>query len=155
MLDVGQKAPEFKLPLDDGAEISSADLAGAPYVIYFYPRDNTPGCTTEACDFRDNWARVTARGVKVFGVSTDTVASHAKFRAKFELPFPLIADTEQVLHNGYGAWALKKMYGRESMGTVRSTFVIDSQGVVSAAWPKVKVAGHVEEVIAFIEAKLG
>jgi peroxiredoxin Q/BCP len=152
MLQPGDAAPAFKLPLDDGSVLDSATLAGAPYVVYFYPRDNTPGCTQEACDFRDNWARVTALGVRVFGVSTDTVASHAKFRAKFELPFPLVADTERALHAAYGAWGVKKMYGRESEGTVRSTFIIDATGRVRAAWPSVKVKGHVDEVLRALEA---
>lgn len=154
MLQPGDKAPDFELPTDGGGTASSRALAGKPYVIYFYPRDNTPGCTTEACDFRDNWARLTARGVAVFGVSTDSVASHEKFRAKFELPFPLIADTDKVLHQAYGAWGIKKMYGRESEGTLRSTFVIDARGHVAAAWPSVKVPGHVEKVLAFIENEL-
>ncbi len=153
MLNVGDKAPDFKLPVDGGAVVDSKSLKGQMYVVYFYPRDNTPGCTTEACDFRDNWQRVAARGVKVFGVSTDSVASHDKFKAKFELPFQLIADTERTLHAAYGAWGVKKMYGRESEGTIRSTFVIDATGRVAAVWPSVKVAGHVEQVLAFIEAQ--
>ncbi len=151
MLKPGDVAPSFKLPLDDGSVLDSATLAGLTWVVYFYPRDNTPGCTQEACDFRDNWGRVTARGVRVFGVSTDTVASHAKFRAKFDLPFPLIADTEKTLHQAFGAWGVKKMYGRESEGTIRSTFVIDASGRISAAWPTVKVPGHVDAVIRALE----
>ena len=151
MLKPGDVAPSFKLPLDDGSLLDSATLAGSTWVVYFYPRDNTPGCTQEACDFRDNWGRVTARGVRVFGVSTDTVASHAKFRAKFDLPFPLIADTEKTLHQAFGAWGVKKMYGRESEGTIRSTFVIDATGRISAAWPTVKVTGHVDAVIRALE----
>ncbi len=151
MLKPGDVAPSFQLPLDDGAILDSASLAGSTWVVYFYPRDNTPGCTQEACDFRDNWARVTARGVRVFGVSTDSVTSHAKFRAKFDLPFSLIADTEKTLHQAFGAWGVKKMYGRESEGTVRSTFIIDASGRISAAWPSVKVAGHVDAVLKALE----
>lgn len=141
--------------MDGGTTVDSKSLAGSPYVLYFYPRDNTPGCTTEACDFRDNWARVTASGVKVFGVSSDTVSSHDKFKAKFELPFHLIADVDKTLHAAYGAWGVKKMYGRESEGTIRSTFVIDASGHVAEVWPSVKVPGHVEKVLAFIETGLG
>lgn len=147
MLDVGAPAPEFTLPADGGRTISSADLVGEPYVIYFYPKDNTSGCTTEACDFRDNFARVTAAGATVLGVSKDSVKSHDNFKKKHELPFTLLSDVELTLHRAYGAWGMKKMYGREFEGTIRSTFIVGADGHVAAAWPKVRVKGHVDAVL--------
>ena len=151
MLEVGAKAPAFELAADGGRTVSSKELKGKPYVVYFYPRDNTPGCTTEACDFRDNFARVEAKGVAVFGVSTDSVRSHDNFKAKYELPFTLLSDPDKTLHAAYGAWGIKKMYGKESEGTIRSTFVVDKSGKIAAAWPKVSVKGHVDEVLAAVE----
>lgn len=152
MLEAGQSAPEFTLPIEGGAALSSSDLAGAPYVIYFYPRDNTPGCTTEACDFRDRFERVASRGATVLGVSKDSVASHDRFHAKLELPFHLLSDVDKSLHRAYGAWGLKKMYGKEVEGTIRSTFLIGADGRVARVWPKVRVKGHVDEVLAALEA---
>ena len=148
MLDIGATAPSFQLPASGGLSIDSAALAGRPYVLYFYPKDNTPGCTTEACDFRDHFARVTAAGATVLGVSRDSVKSHDSFRAKYSLPFPLLSDADLTLHHAYGAWGAKKMYGKDFEGTIRSTFLIDAQGLVAAAWPAVKVKGHVEDVLA-------
>ena len=152
MLSPGDKAPDFELPVDGGEVLSSASFAGKPYVVYFYPKDNTPGCTTEACDFRDNFSRVTAKGAAVVGVSKDSVRSHNNFKAKHELPFQLISDSELVLHQAYGAWGKKKNYGREYMGTIRSTFLVGADGAIAKSWPKVRVKGHVEEVIAALEA---
>ncbi len=151
MLAVGEKAPSFELSRDGGGTVSSAELKGKAYVIYFYPKDNTPGCTTESCDFRDNFARIQAAGVEVFGVSRDSVKSHDGFKAKFELPFALLSDPDKTLHTAFGAWGLKKMYGKEVEGTIRSTFLVDKKGKVAAAWPKVSVKGHVDEVLAAIE----
>lgn len=151
MLVPGDNAPSFELPLDDGTTLSSDTLTGKPYVVYFYPKDNTPGCTTEACDFRDNFERVTAAGAVVLGVSKDSVKSHSNFRAKQSLPFNLISDAELTLHNAYGAWGQKKNYGREYMGTIRSTFLVGTDGVVAAAWPKVRVKGHVDAVLEALE----
>jgi peroxiredoxin Q/BCP len=152
MLNPGDKAPAFELARDGGATVSSKDLKGKAYVLYFYPKDNTPGCTQESCDFRDSFARITAKGVEVFGVSRDSVKSHDNFKAKYELPFPLLSDPDKVLHAAYGAWGTKKMYGKEVEGTIRSTFLIDKAGKVAKAWPKVSVKGHVDEVLAAIEA---
>jgi peroxiredoxin Q/BCP len=151
MLAVGEKAPSFELSRDGGGTVSSAELKGKAYVIYFYPKDNTPGCTTESCDFRDNFARIQAAGVEVFGVSRDSVKSHDGFKAKFELPFALLSDPDKTLHTAFGAWGLKKMYGKEVEGTIRSTFLVDKKGKVAAAWPKVSVKGHVDEVLAAID----
>jgi len=117
-------------------------------VLYFYPRDNTPGCTTEACDFRDNLAQFQSAETVVLGVSTDTVDSHEKFAAKFELPFPLLADEDHALAETYGVWVEKNMYGKKSMGLQRSTFLIDKSGKVAAVWPRVKVEGHAAAVAA-------
>ena len=154
MLVVGDSAPAFELAADGGAIVSSKEVQGKPYVVYFYPRDNTPGCTTEACDFRDSFGRLEAAGVRVFGVSKDTVKSHDGFKAKFELPFTLLSDPGKSLHLAYGAWGTKKMYGKEVEGTIRSTFLVDKHGRVAAAWPSVKVKGHVDAVLAEV-AKLG
>lgn len=152
MLKEGDKAPAFELPANGGETVSSAALAGKPYVIYFYPKDNTPGCTTEACDFRDNMARIAAAGATVLGVSKDGVKSHDRFAARYELPFPLLADEDVTLQTAYGAWGKKKMYGREFDGTIRSTFLVDEDGTIAKAWPKVRVKGHVDEVLAALEA---
>lgn len=152
MLDVGATAPEFTLPADGGRTVSSADLAGKPYVVYFYPKDNTSGCTTEACDFRDNFARVTAAGATVLGVSKDSVKSHDGFKKKHDLPFTLLSDAELTLHQAYGAWGMKKMYGRDFEGTIRSTFLVGADGKIAAAWPKVRVKGHVDEVLEALAA---
>jgi peroxiredoxin Q/BCP len=152
MLKVGDKGPAFQLEADGGATVRSKDLAKTPYLIYFYPRDNTPGCTTEACDFRDNFARIEEAGVRLFGVSKDSVRSHDGFKAKHDLPFTLLSDPEKTLQVAYGAWGLKKMYGKEVEGTIRSTFLVDKKGYVAAVWPKVKVKGHVDEVLEVIAA---
>lgn len=152
MLTAGDTAPPFELPIDGGGTLASSDLAGKPYVVYFYPRDNTPGCTTEACAFRDAHGRVLAAGAAVVGVSPDTVRKHDGFKAKFELPFPLVADTERTLHEAYGTWGLKKFMGREYMGTIRATFLVGADGIIARAWPKVRVKGHAEEVVAALEA---
>jgi peroxiredoxin Q/BCP len=152
MLKVGDPAPSFALEGDGGTQVSSSELAKKAYVIYFYPRDNTPGCTQEACDFRDNFARIEAAGVRVFGVSKDSVKSHDGFKAKFDLPFTLLSDPDKRLHQAYGAWGTKTMYGKEVEGTIRSTFLVDRKGRIAAAWPNVKVKGHVDEVLAAIAA---
>ncbi len=151
MLAPGDKAPSFSLPTDGDGTLASEDLAGAPYVLYFYPKDNTPGCTTEACDFRDRMDRIAAAGVAVVGVSKDKVASHDRFKAKHGLNFPLISDPELVLHKAYGAWGKKMMYGKEREATIRSTFLVGADGTILKVWPKVKVKGHVDEVLAAIE----
>jgi len=149
---IGQPIPPFALEDDQGRTVTPQTLAGAWTVIYAYPKDATPGCTTEACDFRDNWARVQAAGAKVYGISRDSVASHQKFRAKQELPFPLLSDPEKALLAPLGAFGRKIMYGKEVEGIIRSTFLVDPQGVVRKAWPKVSVKGHVQEVLEALEA---
>lgn len=142
------KMPAFSLPGSDGATHSSKSLAGSPYVLYFYPRDMTPGCTTESCDFRDHHAELRKLGVQIFGVSADTLDSHAKFIAKEKLNFVLLADTEHALAEKLAVWKEKNMYGKISMGIERSTFLVDASGAIVREWRKVKVDGHVAEVIA-------
>ena len=146
-LSPGDGAPAFDLPSADGGRVATADLRGRKAVVYFYPAAGTAGCTVEACDFRDNMARVKSKGAVVYGVSRDTLKSHDKFRQKFSLNFPLLSDEDLAVHRAYGAWGKKVMYGKEVEGTIRSTFLIDGNGVLRKAWPKVKVAGHVEAVL--------
>lgn len=148
-LNVGDKAPDFTMPTNGGGEVSLATLKGKPVVLYFYPRDDTPGCTKEACGFRDALPDFTgAGGVEIIGVSRDTVAKHDKFKAKYDLPFTLGADETGAVTEAYGVWVEKSMYGKKSMGIERSTFLIDGNGVIRGVWRKVKVPGHVEEVLA-------
>ena len=147
MPDEGAKAPDFSLPDGSGRTVSLKDFRGKKLVIYFYPKDDTPGCTTEACDFRDNLARVRKLGAEIVGVSADAVKSHAKFAAKFDLPFPLLSDPEKIMLKAYGVWQKKSFMGKTYMGIVRSTFVVDGRGVIVKTWPKVKVSGHVDEVM--------
>jgi len=155
MLTLGSRAPDFSLPADDGSMVSLAALRGAPVVLYFYPRDDTSGCTTEACEFRDNWKAVQAAGAVVLGVSPDGVASHRKFKRKYSLPFPLLADEGHAVAEAYGAWGQKSMYGRKYMGILRSTFLIDGGGRVAKVFEKVKPRGHAVEVIAALRATKG
>ncbi len=144
----GDKAPAFSLPDENGALVSSASLAGKPYVIYFYPKDDTPGCTKEACDFRDNLRAFNSQKVRVLGVSPDDPKRHAKFKEKYGLTFTLLSDTEKQLIGVYGIWIKKLNYGREYMGVQRSTFLIDKSGKIAKAWHGVRVPGHVEAVLA-------
>jgi peroxiredoxin Q/BCP len=148
---IGQPIPPFSLSDDHGGTVTPGTLHGAWTVLYAYPKDATPGCTTEACDFRDNWARVQAAGAKVYGISKDSVASHQKFIAKQELPFPLLSDPDKTLLTPLGAYGKKIMYGKEVEGIIRSTFLIDPKGVIRHAWPKVSVKGHVQEVLDALE----
>ena len=148
MLKIGEKAPDFTAVTDTGAEISLSSLRGKKVVLYFYPRDDTPGCTTEACDFRDRAEALAAKDAVVLGVSTDTVASHEKFKAKHALPFTLLADPERELVSAYGVYQEKKQYGRSFMGTVRTTFVIDEGGTITSVFEKVKVKDHADAVLA-------
>jgi peroxiredoxin Q/BCP len=147
MLKPGDKAPSFKLKTTSGGEIASADLRGRKFVLYFYPKDDTPGCTREACDFRDNLGRLRKEGVEVLGVSKDSLASHEKFRQKYGLPFDLLSDEGNVVARAYGAYGEKTMYGKKVLGTIRSTYLIDENGRVEAVWSPVKVDGHVERVL--------
>jgi peroxiredoxin Q/BCP len=146
-VEEGKKAPAFTLEADDGSKIKLSDLKGSPVVLYFYPRDNTSGCTKEACAFRDRKRQLTRLGAQVIGVSPDSVASHVKFRDKFKLNFRLLADTEHKVAEKYGAWREKTMYGKKRMGIVRSTFLIDASGKVAKVWKSVKVDGHDEQVL--------
>jgi peroxiredoxin Q/BCP len=148
----GQTAPDFTLTSDAGKEVRLAGLRGKPVVLYFYPKDDTPGCTREACAFRDRKAALAAAGAVVLGVSPDDVASHGRFRDKFSLNFPLLADVGHRVAEAYGAWREKNLYGKVSMGIQRSTFVIDGAGTVRKVWKKVNVDGHDEEVLAALRA---
>ena len=151
-IEAGKKAPAFTLTADDGSQVKLADLQGRPVVLYFYPKDDTPGCTKEACAFRDRKAELEKLGAAVFGVSPDTVESHVKFRDKFELNFRLLADPDHALAEKYGAWREKNMYGKKSMGIQRSTYLIDAEGRVAKVWQRVQVEGHDEEVLAALRA---
>ena len=147
MPNVGEKAPDFCLPNQDSEEVCLRDLQGSWVVLYFYPKDNTPGCTTEALDFTAHLEEFRALGATVLGVSPDSVKKHQNFIAKKELKVTLLSDEEKEVCQAYGVWQLKKNYGREYMGVVRSTFLIDPDGVIAAKWEKVRVKGHVEEVL--------
>jgi peroxiredoxin Q/BCP len=146
-LNVGDKAPDFTMPTDGGGEVSLAALKGKAVVLYFYPRDDTPGCTKEACGFRDALPDFSGVNAEIIGVSRDTVAKHDKFKAKYELPFTLGADETGAVTEAYGVWVEKNMYGRKSMGIERATYLIDGDGVIRGIWRKVKVPGHVEAVL--------
>ncbi|MBI2894041.1 MAG: peroxiredoxin [Deltaproteobacteria bacterium] len=152
-LEIGAKAPAFRLASTDGREVALEDLAGKTVVLYFYPKDQTPGCTREACDFRDSFSRLGKSGAVVYGVSKDSLGSHERFREKYELPFGLLSDPDNAAARAYGAYGEKVMYGKPVTGTIRSTFVIDPKGRVARVWSPVKVEGHVDEVLAFLQAK--
>lgn len=147
VLTVGDTVPAFEAVDQDGELVKSSSLAGSPYVLYFYPKDDTPGCTTEACGFRDEHAQFTQRGIRILGVSPDSPASHARFRQKYGLGFTLLADTERKLVTQFGVWKLKQNYGREYWGVERSTFIVDAHGKIAKAWRGVKVAGHIPAVL--------
>jgi peroxiredoxin Q/BCP len=147
MVEEGQKAPDFTLPSSQGGEVSLKGLRGKPVVLYFYPKDDTPGCTREACAFRDSQAPLKKQGAVVLGVSGDSLASHEKFKAKYKLNFPLLSDTDKAVAKKYGAWGDKVMYGKKVTGMIRSTFVIDAEGVVRKVFPRVRVDGHAEKVL--------
>lgn len=146
-VEEGKKAPVFTLTADNGSKVKLADLKGSPVVLYFYPKDDTPGCTREACAFRDRQSDLAQLGARVFGVSPDPVESHVKFRDKHGLNFPLLADPTHAVAEKYGAWREKNMYGKKSMGIQRSTFLIDAEGKVAKVWKRVSVDGHDQQVI--------
>jgi len=152
MLEAGAKAPRFTLPSDEGRTVSLNDLKGKKVVLYFYPKDDTSGCTAQACEFRDNWKSVQAAGAVVLGVSPDGVTSHGKFKAKYQLPFPLLADEDHAVAEAYGAWGEKSMYGRKYRGILRTTFVIGADGRIKKVFQKVKPKGHAAEVLAALGA---
>ncbi len=147
LLEVGDKAPAFRTTNQEGEKVSLGDYKGKKVVLYFYPKDDTPGCTKEACSFRDAWSKFRKKGVTVLGVSVDDEKSHRKFADKFSLPFPLLADTDKSIVKSYGVWGEKSMYGRKYMGTHRVTYLIDEKGKIAAVWPKVKPDGHADELL--------
>ena len=146
-LKEGMKAPDFTGKDQEGNEVSLKELKGKKVILYFYPRDNTPGCTKEACNLRDNYKALTDKGFEVIGVSADSEKSHQKFIEKFDLPFNLISDTEKTLLQAYGAWGLKKNYGKEYMGIIRKTFVIDEEGMILKMFNKVDTQNHTEQIL--------
>lgn len=154
MMEVGEAAPEFTLESTEGGRVSLSNFKGKNIVLYFYPKDMTPGCTTEACDFRDQNDLFGKLNTVVVGISPDPVEKHRKFMEKHDLPFTLLADTDHKVAALFGAWQKKKTFGREYMGIVRSTFLIDKEGQVAKVWPKVKVKGHVEEVYQYVKNHL-
>jgi peroxiredoxin Q/BCP len=147
MIKEGQTAPDFTLPSSAGGELNLKGLRGQAVVLYFYPKDDTPGCTREACSFRDAQAKIKKTGAVVLGVSPDSVASHEKFKTKYKLNFPLLADPDKAVARKYGAFGEKTMYGKKVTGMIRSTFLIDGEGVVRKVFPKVRVDGHAEQVL--------
>jgi peroxiredoxin Q/BCP len=149
-LKAGDRAPDFLLPSTDGGTVSLKDLRGKKVVLYFYPKDDTPGCTKEACSFRDNIARVKKKGALLFGVSADSLSSHEKFREKYGLPFPLLSDEEKEVVKAYGVWRMKQFMGRKYMGIERTTVLIDEKGTIAHIFRKVKVDGHTDEVLALL-----
>ncbi|HET9293401.1 MAG TPA: thioredoxin-dependent thiol peroxidase [Gemmatimonadales bacterium] len=151
MLTPGSPAPAFSLPSDEGTTVALKDLKGRKVVLYFYPKDDTTGCTTEACEFRDSWAAVRRAGAVVLGVSPDGIASHQKFKRKYELPFTLLADEDHAVAEAYGVWGEKSMYGRKYHGILRTTFILDERGRVARVFTKVKPQGHAAEVLAALE----
>ena len=154
MLTVGEKAPEFTLQDKDGNTVSLSDFAGKKVVIYFYPKDNTPGCTRQACGFAQNYEGFIQRDVVVIGVSKDSVASHLKFAQKYELPFVLLSDPDLEAIQAYGVWQEKKLYGKVSMGVVRTTYIIDPQGVIEKVMPKVKPDTNAAEILAYLDGEV-
>ena len=147
MLKEGQKAPDFTLADDQGKEVSLSDFKGKAVVLYFYPKDMTPGCTQEACDFRDNWGAVKKKGAIVLGVSADPVKRHVAFKEKYKLPFTLLSDESLKMLKAYGVWQKKKFMGREFMGIVRTTLLIDKAGKLKKVWSPVSVKGHAVDVL--------
>ena len=147
MVEEGAPAPDFELTSDEGETVTLSALRGKPVVLYFYPRDDTPGCTTEACEFRDAYDRFRDQGVEILGVSPDTEASHRKFKTKYELPFTLLADPGHEAAEAYGVWKEKKNYGRTYEGVERSTFIIDAEGKVAKAMRGIRPAGHAAKVL--------
>ena len=150
-LTIGDKAPDFTIATDGGGTFSLLEMRGHNVIIYFYPKDDTPGCTKEACEFRDSLPDFSNSSSKIIGISKDTVAKHDKFKSKYELSFTLGADLEGDVCEVYGTWVEKSMYGRQYMGIERATFLVDKEGVLQGIWRKVKVKGHVEEVLGAVQ----
>ena len=150
MLEIGMKAPDFTLPDKDGNSVSLSDYLGKKVVLYFYPKDNTPGCTRQACAFAAAYEGFKSRDIAVIGISKDSVASHLKFAQKYELPFILLSDPELKAIQAYGVWQEKKLYGKVSMGVVRSTFIINEQGMIEKIMPKVKPDTNAAEILSYL-----
>ena len=152
MPDVSHPAPDFTLPVTGGGDVTLSALQGAPVVLFFYPRDDTPGCTKESIGFSEHLAAFQAAGASVFGISRDTMAKHDKFAAKHALTVPLLSDTEGAVTEAYGVWVEKSMYGKTSMGIERATYLIGADGTIAQVWRKVKVPGHVDAVLEAVQA---
>lgn len=152
VLNVGEEAPDFTLNETGGGSRSLHELRGKNIILFFYPKDDTPGCTKEACGFRDSYAEYTGVNAELLGISPDDVRSHDKFAAKYNLPFPLLADTDHQVAQAYGAWGQKSRYGRKYMGMIRMTYLIDPEGKVKHVWPVVKPVGHSQEVLAALNS---
>jgi thioredoxin-dependent peroxiredoxin len=155
MLLEGTMAPDFTLSTDGGGEVTLSDYRGKKVVLYFYPKDDTPGCTVEACNFRDDYSQILAAGAAVLGVSPDSVKSHDKFKSKFSLPYALVSDPDHRVAELYGAWGEKKMYGKTHMGIIRSTYVIDEEGKILKVFPKVDPKVHSQEILAVLSGQPG
>lgn len=151
-IEEGNKAPEFIGKNQNGEEITLSQFKGKNVILFFYPKDNTPGCTAEACNLGENYSELTAKGFEVIGVSPDTETSHQKFIAKFNLPYNLIADTDKNILKDYGAWGLKKMYGKEYEGVLRTTYIIDNEGIVKKVFKKVKTKDHTNQILSELSA---
>lgn len=151
MIEVGEPAPDFTLPDQDGREVTLSDLRGQQVLLYFYPADDTPGCTTQACAIRDQWAAFGERGVTVIGISPDTVESHQAFRAKYDLPHTLLADPDHDVMEDYDAWGEKNLYGKKTVGAIRSSVLIGEDGTVVKHWRRVGAEKHAEQVLAFLD----
>lgn len=150
-MEIGQAAPDFTLPASNGESVTLSEFLGKKVIIYFYPKDSTPACTQQACDFRDAYSALANKGAVVLGISPDPIKSHQKFIGKQELPFLMLSDTDHEVCELFGVWQLKKLYGKEYMGVVRSTFLIDEKGQLLREWLKVKVKGHVQQVLEAVE----
>lgn len=151
-LAAGDRAPAFALPDQDGTKVSLRDFAGSPVVVYFYPRDDTPGCTKEACQFNDNLRAFSKAGASVVGISADKAEAHLKFRAKYGLTFPLLTDADRSVMEAYGAYGEKTMYGKKTVGVIRSTFLVDAKGKIARAWYSVRADGHAAKVLEELQA---
>ena len=149
-LQIGDKAPAFTMPVNDTKSVSLSDFKGKPLILYFYPKDDTPGCTKQACSFSENLSQFNKLNIAVLGVSKDSIAKHAKFKAKYNLAFPLASDENTTTCEDYGVWVEKSMYGKKYMGIERTTFLIDGEGVIRHIWDKVKVPGHIEDVLSVL-----
>ncbi|MGZ4398374.1 MAG: thioredoxin-dependent thiol peroxidase [Gaiellaceae bacterium] len=152
MVAEGDVAPDFELRSDEGGSVRLSDFLGKPVVLYFYPKDDTPGCTKQACAIRDSWGEFERRGAVVLGVSPDDEESHVRFKQKYGLPFTLLADPGHSVAEAYGAWGEKKSYGKTSIGIIRSTFLIGADGTIARAWPRVDPATHADKVLAALES---